>query len=433
MTFLFTACAAPPIDPEVGVAIAAATGVEGVELRQQGAPIDEPGAGDRLRLADAVQRGVARSPEVHAALARVRAAMVDAGQARLLANPVLSLLVRFGSGRPEVEAGLAATLAQWLERPRRATAADHRLRQAAAAAVVVALDAVQAAQEAYLSVQASEARLPLLAERQRLVARLVEVAESRLAAGFGTRGDVATLLAQRVDLEVEQAAATQQAKQDRLHLGRLLGEPSGAVAWELDQWSAPAAPAAGEPQWIEAALARRPEVSAIDWRLAALRDEAALAGLQVWEDAELGAAAERTDHWRVGPALTMPVPLFATGSTQRERVAAELLAAGHERTAIARGVVEDVRRAHAELAAALANLARVQKELLPLQQQRRQQAEDAYRAGETDVTELFLAEQDLRAAQARAIDIERQAGLALVRLQRAVGGPGAAAALEGGS
>ncbi len=76
------------------------------------------------------------------------------------------------------------------------------------------------------------------------------------------------------------------------------------------------------------------------------------------------------------------------------------------------------------LAANTANLERVRRELIPLQQQRRQQAEDAYRAGQTDVTPLFLAEQDLRATQARAIDIERETALAQIRLQRAVGGSG---------
>jgi hypothetical protein len=42
------------------------------------------------------------------------------------------------------------------------------------------------------------------------------------------------------------------------------------------------------------------------------------------------------------------------------------------------------------------------------------------------VTPLFLAEQDLRVAQTQAIEVEAQAARALVRLQRAVGGPGVA-------
>jgi outer membrane protein TolC len=89
-------------------------------------------------------------------------------------------------------------------------------------------------------------------------------------------------------------------------------------------------------------------------------------------------------------------------------------------------VVEEVRVAYQGLAASSANLGRIERELIPLQRQRRQLAEDAYRAGQTDVTPLFLAEEDLRVAQTRAIEVEAQAARALVRLQRAVGGPGVA-------
>lgn len=64
-----------------------------------------------------------------------------------------------------------------------------------------------------------------------------------------------------------------------------------------------------------------------------------------------------------------------------------------------------------------------------MQEQRRSLADAAFRAGQTDVTALFLAEQDLRAAQAKAVDLDRKTAIAGIRLQRAVGGPGPAMAL----
>ncbi|MGE4196251.1 MAG: hypothetical protein AB7G11_03905, partial [Phycisphaerales bacterium] len=48
---------------------------------------------------------------------------------------------------------------------------------------------------------------------------------------------------------------------------------------------------------------------------------------------------------------------------------------------------------------------------------------------QTDVTALFLAEQDLRAGRAKAIEVEQQMSISLIRLQRAVGGPGVAASV----
>jgi len=106
-------------------------------------------------------------------------------------------------------------------------------------------------------------------------------------------------------------------------------------------------------------------------------------------------------------------------------VTAEQIEARHDLTLAKRKVVEEVRVAYQTLAAGRANLDRIRNELIPLQQQRRQVTEDVYLV-ERDITPLLLAEQDLRTAQARAIDAERQATVALIRLQRAVGGPGVA-------
>lgn len=428
-----TGCAAPPVDPRVEAAIGDAVGleVEALVFRNEGGPDDEPTrASDRLTAADALRAAVTTSPVLQAALARVRIAMADADQARLLSNPVLSLVLRFGSGKPQVEASLTQQLLAAFQTPRRASAADNRLRQAAADAITVALNVVAEAQQRYTTTQALDALIPSLEGRLELLRKLVEVASNRLDAGFGTRADVTTLDAQRLELEVEIAAVRLSQREERLRLARLIGEPSGAASWTLDPWVPPAALADPESRWLETALQRRPEVQAVAWQLAALGDDYALTRLFPWQNAALGLDAQRDGDWFLGPSASTPLPLFDSGQAQRARLTAAQIEARHELTTARRQVIEEVRVAYASLAASLENLRRVTQELVPIQQQRRQQAEDLYRARETDVTALFLAEQNLQAAQARAIDIERQAILSMVRLQRAVGGPGVAAELQ---
>ena len=63
---------------------------------------------------------------------------------------------------------------------------------------------------------------------------------------------------------------------------------------------------------------------------------------------------------------------------------------------------------------------------------RRTTAEQAYAAGQTDLTPLLLAEGDLRAAEAKAVQFRQQAATALFQLRRAMGGP-EPEALEGRS
>jgi hypothetical protein len=156
------------------------------------------------------------------------------------------------------------------------------------------------------------------------------------------------------------------------------------------------------------------------------RRRSPLVRLLPWEGASAGLDAQSQGGWQVGPSISAPLPIFDSGEARRAVNTAEQLEARHELTLAKRRVVEDVRVAYQGLAASTANLGRIERELIPLQRQRRQLAEDAYRAGQTDVTPLFLAEQDMRVAQTQAIEVEAQAARALVRLQRAVGGPGVA-------
>lgn len=122
--------------------------------------------------------------------------------------------------------------------------------------------------------------------------------------------------------------------------------------------------------------------------------------------------------------------MLDTGQALRAKITAEQLEARHELTLARRKVVEEVRLAFQTMSASNANLARIRTQLIPLQESRRQLAESAYRAGQSDVTSLFLAEQDLRLTQAKAIEVEAQAAISLVRLYRAVGGPGVATKLK---
>lgn len=405
-----------------------ATGIAGVELREigrEGGPIDESAfLAGTLPFADALRMAVTTDPGLQAALARVRVAMAEADQARLLPNPVVSLVLKWGGGKPQIEASLAQEIVRALRIPRLAGAADARLRRAAAEAVTTALDVAGQVHERYIAAQALGELVPLLRQRMELLERLAEVARARFDAGEGTRADMATLRAQAVELAVEIDAVLLAEREERVRLARLIGQPSSPADWTLQTWEAPDVELAPEADFVREALARRPEVSAVEWELDALDHEAVLAGLEAW-NVEAGVDAERDDGWAAGPAASVSLPIFDTGSASRARIQALRLEAAHELTLVRRKIVEEVRTAYGAMVASAANLRRLTDELIPLQEERRAMAEQAYRAGQSDVTELYLAEQDLRLAREKSIEVKKQAATSMVRLQRAVGGAGA--------
>lgn len=426
----FTACQSPAPSPTPERAIAAALDIgDAITLRYEGDAIDAaPNEATTLTRADALSRALHRSPELQASLAHVRVALAEAEQARLLANPILNFILRFpeGGGTANLEAGVSADLLSVLQRPRRRDAADNRLRSAVADSVSTSLAVAAAVQERYADVHALDELRRLLRERRAVLGRLVDLARSRLDFGEASKLDVTTLQAQAVELDLEIAEREAERREVRLELARLIGEPTGDGAWTLE--STPPMPelAGAESTWLAVALEERPEVRAGKWELAALGDEAAIAGLSVWQGTELGINAQRDPDWSLGPTASVPLPLFDQGEARRDRAQAAIIEARHKLVATQRTVVEEVRRAYASYSAARANLERVRNELIPLQRQRREQVEGIYLAGQADVTAVLLAEQDLQASQAKEVELERKATVSLVRLERAVGGSGTA-------
>jgi cobalt-zinc-cadmium efflux system outer membrane protein len=417
----------PIQEPPAEQQIAAATGnADAIQFDVVGGQVDVPLDDAALSLPAAVERALRHDPELQAALARVRTALAEANQARLLPNPVLSVAVRFpeaGVGKPVIDAGLAADLLSLVQLPGRVSAADNRLRAASAEAMKTALDLLAEVQERYASVQALDAQAGVLEERHTLIQRLVDQAKARVQAGESGQLDVLTLQAERVGIEADLIQRSTERRQERLKLARLIGHPSSNAAWKISPWQPLPEVLATESQCISIALRSRPEVEAARWELAARGDEVGLAQLAWLDGAQVGVDSERDGPWTVGPSISAPLPFMDWGQQKRAKAQAERIESRHKFTQASRQVVEQVRIAIAERDATNRALAKARDELIPLQDSRREQAEAQYRNGFADITAVLLAEQDAKAARVVLIELQQKATVARIRLERAVGGP----------
>ncbi len=426
-SLLLTGCAVTPPQVDAEASISETLALPGaVVFHAHGRPIDAPSEPTTtLPLQDAVQRAVETSPELQAALARVRIAEAESDFSRLLPNPILNFALRIpeGGGSPDIEGSLSADLLDILQRPRRSSAAAHRLEAEAASALSTALDVVAEVRDLYANVQVLEELLPLLESRLSVLDRLREVAQARLDLGEGIRHDVTTLDSERMELAVEASRRRQELRVARMALTRRIGEPSGAATWQLDKWEGPPAVPTVEAAWIEAALRARPEVLAIQWEIQARGDEAAIAGWGSWNGLAVGIDEERSDgDYSIGPSVSAPVRIFDRGGARERRASAFELEARHRLVEAQRAVVEEVRTSLVSLSGSQQNLDRVVRELIPLQERRRAEIDEAYRLGHVDVTALLFAEQALQETQTLRVGLEREVSTALLRLERSVGG-----------
>lgn len=431
-------CAMEARWPEPEQRIIQATGLSNaIELRIDPGPADadQPILDNYLSLTQAIEDALHQSPQIQMALWRVRSAQAQTHQARLLPNPVLSVMVRWseGGGTPMVEAGLAADLLSLLNKPGEIDLADNQLRAASAQAVTAALDVLAELQTVYAQVQSQDALIIVLEEQLRLVKQMVDLSQSKLEAGEGTRVDVTTLDSQRIELQVVIAQHRLLHRQNRLALARLIGSPTSNADWTLAPWTLDAAmhqTSLEESQWLKTAMEHRPELQALISQLAAAGAQVKLTNLFWIEGGDQGASAERESQgdWSIGPAIAVPLPIFDWGQAKRKQAKALRTQSLYELQAATRQVIQEVRQAHIAWKHSLQILKQVEDELIPLLLRREDETSAAYRAGQIDVLSVILARNDLQASQAKQIELKRQTAEAFIALQRAAGGPGRVAA-----
>jgi len=428
LTLLFMGgCLRGPDAPDVSGEASRLAGIADAIHFESQLPTNAPDAPPAtLTLPEASRLAVLRDPQVQVALAKLRVAQAAAKQSRSLPNPLLNLDVRFheGGGDPVIEVALTQELMALLQRPNSIKAADASLRAAASDALSSVLDTLSAVQTSYANLQAIEEELEILRRRKEVVDQLVKLTEGRQKAGEGSRADVSMVQTHKVELDVDVEDLNSQAIDERLALTHLIGQPSGAAEWKIAPWQAPPDLSNAEQSWLIAAMQNRPELRAREWELTALGAEGRGQSWAWLQGSDVGVHAERDSTWAVGPTVTVPLPIFDTGSAARDKLKAQEIGARHELTQMQRQVIEEVRRAYAGYRSSLSTLKLADGQLLPLAQQRYEQAQSAYKAGEIDLLRLLAAEEDLQDARKKLVDLHKRASLARIKLYRAAGGEG---------
>jgi len=420
-------CLRGPDAPDVSGDASKLTGIADAIHFESQLPTNAPDAApDTLTLTEASRLAVLRDPQVQIALSKLRVAQAAAKQSRFLPNPLLNLDVRFheGGGDPVMEVALAQDLVALLQRPNSIKASDATLRAAASDALSSVLDVLSAVQTSYANLQAIEEELEILHRRKQVVDQLFQLTQGKQKAGEGSRADVSMVQTHKVEVDVDLEDLTAQAADERLALTRLIGQPSGAAEWKIAQWQPLPDLRVAEQSWLLAAMQNRPELRAKEWELIALGAERRGQNWGFLQGTDIGVHAERDVTWAVGPTLTVPLPIFDTGSATKDKLKAQEIGARHELTQMQRQVIEDVRRAYAGYRSSLSILRLADGQLLPLAQERYDQAQSAYKAGEIDLLRLLAAEEDLQDARKKIIDLHKRASLARIKLNRAAGGPG---------
>jgi cobalt-zinc-cadmium efflux system outer membrane protein len=348
-----------------------------------------------LTADDAVQIALLSNRELQALYAEVGVAQADLVQAGLYKNPILDAAVLFPlSGiRPDLQLTMVFGFLDAFYVPLRKRVAAAAFEESKLRVTGAVLDFAARTRAAFYAHQADEQTLEL---RQTIVDALVasfEVSRRLYEAGNITDLDLARSRAEAEASKLALRASEAAARLSREELNELMGVWGDATQWTLER-RLPEIPTDSPPVTDAERFAL---MRSIDLEQA--RQRIVMAGQQLGYDraralvqtAELGAEAERepVEGWRVGPVLSVPVPLFDQGQARVGRAAAGFRRAQDEYYALAVRIRATARAIQERIRAAEDRARYYRDIVLPLQARIVNEAQLQYNAMQIGIFQLL--------------------------------------------
>ena len=308
----------------------------GTELDQEAAEQLRSLLRKKLTADDAVQIAMLNNRDLQALYTELGLAHADLVQAGLFKNPILDAAVFFPlSGvRPDFQLSVAISLLDALYVPLRKRVAAAQFEEAKLRVTGAVLDFAARVRTAFYAHQADEQLLDLRQTIVQAVTASLDV--SRRLHDAGNISDL-ELARERAQTEVSKVAlrsAEIASRQSRERLNILLGTWGADTDWTIDRRlpDVPAEPLDGAA--VErAALERSLDLSQARQRILAAGQQVGYTqATALVPDMEVGPGAEREgeETWKVGPSITVPIPLFDQGQARIGRAVAELRRTQHE-------------------------------------------------------------------------------------------------------
>ncbi|MCU0634712.1 MAG: TolC family protein [Gemmatimonadaceae bacterium] len=375
----------------------------------------------------AVVVALLRNPELRIVLEDVGIARADLVQAGLLRNPLLSLARQPGTTTSFVMQGYGLTLPflDLLQRPlrRRVAAAQLRATEQRVASEVIAL--VARTRIAYADARAARELAGLRASIAAATAASAQTAQALHAAGNIPDLDLAAEQALASQAAADLRVARANAVVARQELARLMGRARDDTTWQVPERSPlPDSDSLAFGRMDSLAVMQR-----LDLAAAALDAEAAgrAAGLTrrfaLLPDGQLGVEwADEPDGQFLGPALTIPLPIFDQGRPAIATAQARFRQAVRRHEALRIDALAEVRARRETLLALRERALRLRREVVPLRARVVEESQKQFNAMNLSVFTLLLAKQAEIEAAAQSVEALRDYWVARAELERAVGG-----------
>lgn len=382
-----------------------------------------------LSVESAVAMALRNNREIRSQVEQIAASRADLVQAGLLPNPIVGLTLRFPfdpvSGGTFIGAQVVQSFtALWL-RDGKVKAADARLNQTVLDVSDKALRLVAEVRATHARIAFGQSALVLSDENLATIQRSIDSLDARIRGGEGTTLDVNRARQQQAKAQAERAIVVRDLAKERRLMLELIGFAGEAADWTAEpDASAMHGPPIDETAAIALAGSQRLDVAAARSIVEAQRADLSIEEKSRLRDFGLGADFERdVDGAKtIGPVIEVGVPIFDTNAAQIAKAGslARVTFANYE--AVSQRAVREARVAWIDLDSAARLAEQYRSTVLAISERNLALAEAALKSGQADVTVLLDAQRELVDARRTLNDLERDAAIARIELEYAVGG-----------
>ncbi|HEX5241735.1 MAG TPA: TolC family protein [Tepidisphaeraceae bacterium] len=354
----------------------------------------------------------------------------DFVQAGLLDNPVFNLSIRFPNNRPAktyLDIAAAENFLNIFLIPARKKIATAQRDEAIAHVTNEVLSLAGDTRVAFYDAQAAQQMVSLRQSISDAANAGLDAATRLRQAGNTTDLDYYTQRAQAGRAKIDLANARAEAEDAREKLNAMMGLWGPKRQWKIagrlpdaptDEIDADGLESLAVQQRLDLAAAKK-EV------LVQSRKYGLTVDTRFFAQADAGVEGEReTDgQWRIGPTISVPIPLFDQGQAAIARAHAELRQSQERYLALAVEIRAQVRAARAHMLNARIAAQFYHDEILPTQQKVIDQTQLRYNGMLVGVFQLLQAKRDEIDAAAQYVEELRTYWRSRAELERAIGGP----------
>jgi cobalt-zinc-cadmium efflux system outer membrane protein len=363
-----------------------------------------------LTADSAARVALLRNRGAKAAAQTLGIAQAELAAVRRLPNPELHGSMRFRRGDdPELDVSALVDVSALLFALSRTSAAEAEVAAAKVEAVGTLVDLSYEARRAFVDYQAALELLELRSTVLRAFEASALAAERLRAAGNVTELEVASEQALREEARVALDQAKAGVETARQALNGVMGINEQGVSWRASP-RLPELPRAELPldELESSAIKASLDLQAAKERYTAAAKQAGIANVTGWlPELKAGVSAEREEHWGVGPAVQVTVPLFYQGQGEVGAARARMKREEHSYADASVRVRNDARAVRAELAAARREVVSQKETVLPLRERVVQQTQLEYNAMQIGVFQLLSAKRDQLGAAERYLELRR--------------------------